>query len=161
MVGRHGADERDVDSLRRRSLQRVEDSWLEGEMADFRANAEAAKETHGGRKLRKHQIIDRPIFAACWRNPDLANQDRFADSLDAPVAGRSPVMLRSSPSGCGCRSASNAWRRSARDAYAKWQAQRPGHDLACTPIECLASAWHPRLQPHDLVGSRSVVGAQG
>jgi hypothetical protein len=108
MVGRHGADERDVDSLRRRWRQRVEDSWLEGEMVDFRANAEAAKETHGGRKLRKHQIIDRPIFAACWRNPDLANQDRFADSLDAPVAGRSPVMLRSSPSGCGCRSASNA-----------------------------------------------------
>jgi hypothetical protein len=29
------------------------------------------------------------------------------------------------------------------------------------PIECLASAWHPRLQPHDLVGSRSAVGAQG
>ena len=43
MVGRHGADERDVDSLRRRWLQRVEDSWLEGEMADFRANAEAEK----------------------------------------------------------------------------------------------------------------------
>jgi hypothetical protein len=43
MVGRHGADERDVDSLRRRWRQRVEDSWLEGEMADFRANAEAAR----------------------------------------------------------------------------------------------------------------------
>ena len=47
-VGRHGADERDIDSLRRRWRQRVEDSWLEGEMADFRANAEAAKGSHGG-----------------------------------------------------------------------------------------------------------------
>ena len=53
-------------------------------MIDFRAHAEAAEEIHRRGQLRHHQIVDRPVHAARRRNPDLSDQDRIADRLDAP-----------------------------------------------------------------------------
>ena len=59
--------------------QRVENGGLERQMIDFGAHAEAAEEIHGGRQLRHHQVVDRPVLAAGRIDPDLPDQDRVAD----------------------------------------------------------------------------------
>ena len=84
VVGRNGADERDVDIRRRRLGQGVENGRLEREMIHFRADAERPKRSHRRRQLRDHQIVDAPVLAARRLDPDLADQDRVADALDAP-----------------------------------------------------------------------------
>ena len=80
VIRRHRADEGDVDILRRRRRQRVENGRLERQMIDFRANAEAAEKIHRRGQLRHHQVVDGPVLAARRRNSDLADQDRACRS---------------------------------------------------------------------------------